>query len=104
MSGKSDTAEDTGAVKGTAPYFNRRGECSCRGVPDGQHIPPCGKNESPFADRCPNCGFRSAKSVSDGVTFCGICNTAIDGAPVLGTATEDAEAGEDVEVELGDGD
>lgn len=48
-------APDTDAVKGTASYFNRipnpdLKDCTCRGIPDGQHIPPCPHNKTPKAE------------------------------------------------------
>lgn len=57
-------APDTGAVQGTADYFNRvpnpgTPDCECRGIPDGMHVPPCPHNDTPEARTCEHCGFRS---------------------------------------------
>lgn len=75
LSGSQMDAPDTGAVKGTADYFNRENPCGCKSVPDGQHTPGCRHNKTPDAPTCASCGRRSAGR--NGV--CDHCGGELDG-------------------------
>lgn len=61
--------EDSGAA---APevFAERTQPCGCRGVSDGQHVPPCEHCTTPEAPHCSVCGMRTATD-PDGA--CGRC-------------------------------
>lgn len=55
-----------------AIYAQRVHACGCRGVPDGQHIPPCPYCATPEARRCEPCGMRTATDPDGACGRCGL--------------------------------